>query len=859
MDSERWQEIKGILNRLDEVSPAARRPILDELGRGDPALRREVEDYLPYDAECFIDEPLWDLMPEEQATDIGGLLPQARRVEDSEAATSDETRIGPYRIQKLLGRGGMGQVHLAVREDDYEQKVAIKRILGPLAHGEMHTRFTNERQILANLQHPGIARLLDGGTDDDGLPYLVMEFVEGETIDAYCKRHSLNLRQRLRLFRKVCQVVHYAHQNLIVHRDLKPGNIMVTPEGKPRLLDFGIAKLLEGSRDGQVTAEGRVPLTPACASPEQVMGEPITTASDIYALGLLLYELLAGRKPYDVNGLDFSALIRQICLKEPPPPSQALGTDPNSDDLDVTESTRYESDPLPPAPPACEPPEDPPTYKSLKALARKRRLLAGDLDAIVMKAIRKEPEHRYLSAADLADDVLNYLEGRPVNARKGNWFYHTSKFLRRNRPALAVLLLIIASALTSTVMWRSAVSSREHAENQRIVAEQREAEAVAAQENFRALDDFLLSIFLSADPDESRGELLTVKEVIAKGRRDIEDTLAGQPGIAAEMYYRFGRIYYSLGDREEALEMSRQALAKFREASPGAGPDHADHIANVGKGHYGLSDYHAAERYYRQAMSMRRSLGLPEREYIFTIGNLASSQLKLGKYKAAEESYRKIVELLSQDSQGQDEEIGWAFHGLGTFYKTTESYEKAVESLQRALEYRLKGDDPQTTAIASTRSALGEAFLHLGRYEEAQQELRLALEVRVVRQAGTKQESTNRRLLALALLRAGEPEAAQAQVDRALEILGRIVPPGHRLIASAQAVKAEILLSQGELENAELLLLQGLEALRAQSDSRAPTLRYSLRTLIRLYETSGRQEDAWKYKAELSSLQTPVG
>ena len=405
-------EVARLFERALAADPGERAAVLD--GCGDPAVRREVESLLAAD---------------EQA---GGFLelPQP-------GADPGDPRIGPYRLVRALGEGEVSTVHLAVRDDDaYHQRVAIKLIRPGMDSRQILQRFRQERQILASLSHPSIARLLDGGSTPAGQPYFVMEYVDGEPLDVHCEHHQLPVVRRLELFARVCQAVHFAHRNLVVHRDLKPSNILVDADGTPKLLDFGIAKLV-GPDSGLGRAEVPVEptatvarlMTPHYASPEQVQGRPVSTASDVYSLGVILYKLLTGRRPYELASLALSDIERVVCEAAPPPPSQ---------------------------------------------LARGR--LPRDLDNIVRMAMRKEPERRYASAQELADDVRRCLERRPVVARRDTLGYRVSSFVRRNTGAVvaaAVIgLSVLGGAVATTWQWRQAVAERTRAEAQRRTAEQ---------------------------------------------------------------------------------------------------------------------------------------------------------------------------------------------------------------------------------------------------------------------------------------------------------------------------------------------------------------------------------------------------
>ncbi len=849
MDAERWQVIKGFLDRLAELPRSERSELLKDLRERDPQLNQEVLSYLPYGetAESFIDEPLWQLLtqtsgaPTRAPSPLLGSTPKP----SSKSGETTDLRIGPYRLKELLGRGGMGKVHLAVREDDYEQKVAIKQTIGPLLSDEMEARFANERQILANLQHPDIARLLDGGTDSDGMPYLVMEFVEGEPINEYCENHQLDLRQRLRLFRKVCKAVHFAHQRLVVHRDLKAGNILVTADGRPKLLDFGIAKLLQESADSDLTSEGRVPLTLSCASPEQLMGEPISTAADVYALGLLLYELLAGVKAYDLDDLDYSSLVRSICLQEPPKPSVAAGSKPGDhrrfSNTTGTESTDPQHRPSAVDPSAGELSEAPrPDAATLKARRRRSRRLKGDLDAIVMKAIRKEPRHRYESAADLADDVLSYLQGLPVQARKGNWLYHTGKHLKRNRPALVVLLLIAGLAVTSTVMWQ--------------LAERREADALAANAETEAMNRFLTEMLKSADPDRSKGEELTVKEVLMASQDRIAANLGEFPDHQIDMYDVFAQVFYSLRAYDQSLAMRQRALEELRRRFPEESDHMATKIANVGAAHYALKDYRAAERFFREAVAMREKLGLARSESTSTIRNLASCHLKLGRYEKARKGFEEVLEIRLNDPESDPPKLGSAYHGLGTFLNTIGDYPAAIENLSRALTLRLETEGSLHSNTASTLSALGSAHLGNGDPKRALVLLRRALAAREQLFGPTAGPvGFSHRLLAEANLGLGSVESADRHADTALEILRSIHSTTSWEVIHAEIVKGKCLTRLGRVSEAEAQLLTALEKLHGQEHPLRLHLTLAFSALVDLYEAADLDEKARLYRAELAT------
>ena len=409
---EQWLRVKELFNQAFERPEGERDSFLAEACHGDEELRREVSTLLRSHREAggVLDSPIAAVFAAELRQD-----PMVGRA------------IGTYRIIRRIGRGGMGSVYLAERADEqFRRLVAIKAVNADLVDAETLRRFQNERQTLAALDHPNIIKLLDGGATEDGAPYLVMDYVDGQPIDEYCNARQLSIAERLQLFRTVCAAVTYAHQNLVVHRDLKPSNILITPDGVPKLLDFGIAKLLkpEYSATVAVTRGDLRPMTPRFASPEQVLGQPITTASDIYSLGVLLYLLLTGTHPYQLKNQSALELERAVCETTPEKPS-----------VSVMRAVR----------PAA-------TEGRHENLARR---LSGDLDMIVLMAMRKEPQRRYSSAEHLAEDIRRHLEGLPVLARKDSWRYRTSKFVARHKAAVAAGIAVTAALISSTLIARS--------------------------------------------------------------------------------------------------------------------------------------------------------------------------------------------------------------------------------------------------------------------------------------------------------------------------------------------------------------------------------------------------------------------
>jgi len=467
--------------------------------------------------------------------------------------------IGPYRIVELIGRGGMGRVYRAVRADaQFEKSVALKRIQAGFDTRQIVERFRAERQILARLEHPNIARLIDGGMDNDSLPYFVMEYVEGEQPLAYCERRGAGIRERLEIFRQICAAVHYAHQQLVIHRDLKPGNILIAPGGAVKLLDFGVAKVFtQDESDPTLTELDARILTPRYASPEQIAGEPVGTASDIYSLGVVIYELLTGQSPYGKTQRTGREMMAAVCLENPKPPSSV------------------------------------------------RRELRGDLDAILLKALRKKPAERYASADQFSEDIDRYLAGRPVRARRGAFSYVAGKFLRRNWLATAAAAIAMASLVGGLV---TATLARHRAERR--------------FEQLRKLSHAV--VFDYHDSIETLPGSTPVRRRMVKDALGYLDSLAAEapdPSLERELIDSYVRVsqdqgnsyYLNLGDTADALVSARKAVALAkdllkRDASPTARETAAAAWANEGDIEYGTGDLDAAALRYANSIALSDSV-----------------------------------------------------------------------------------------------------------------------------------------------------------------------------------------------------------------------------------------------------------
>ena len=774
MTPERWQQVKPILDAALRRDPGERVAYLGEACGRDPALREEVERLLAWadEGEALERPPLQDLAEVESLLAAGP--PLSGGALETNGGTEPTLRIGAYRALRELGRGGAGVVYLAARDDaEYRKRVAIKVLSWGAEFGDVVSRFRNERQIVAGMEHPNVARLLDGGSTEDGRPYFVMEYVEGRPIDQFCDAGRLPIRERLRLFLGVCSAVDFVHRNLVVHRDLKPANILVTPDGVPKLLDFGIAKLLSPELSAaplDVTHPDTRAMTPEYASPEQVRGDPITTASDIYSLGILLYELLAGRRPYRLRSLQLHELARAICEEEPVPPSVAAA---------LTEDV--------PGPGGSVRKMTPETVSSARAETPwgLRRRLEGDLDAVVLMALRKEPQRRYGSVGQLAEDVQRVLEGLPIRARTPTLAYRASRFLRRHKTTVAAAAAVAVSlmALSTVAVWQRDRARKEAAR----------ASAISA---------FLEETLRSGDPTARGGRAVTVEEVLARAVNRIQSSFANDAETAAELKLTLGSTYSQLGLYDEAeplLRSSRDLLARTHGESDSSLILPLDALATV---RTEQGDYEEAERLYDRALGLSRAFGRDnalEAEILDHLGSLHSRQQH---YVAAEQLFERALAIQRQVWASDPAKTAGSLNNLAAVYALTGRFMEAEPLLRRSLALTEKELGPEHPSSTTVRYNLGAVALGLRRYAEA------------------------------------EPLIVQA-----LAAEEKALGPDHPSVARIRGLLGCLYVDQGRDAEAEALLRSSLKATEARPGLGAHR-GLTLTSLGRLYLDSSRYADA---------------
>ena len=732
MTPQDWRRIKDILNGAMERTAEQRAAYLASACGGDTDLRRNV------DALIASAEETWDGFGPSLVVPTDGptrALPQ----------TKVGQRIGAYEISAEIGRGGMGTVYAARRADDqFRKRVAIKIVRRGTDTDSVLRRFRNERQILAALDHPNIARLLDGGVTADGLPYLVMEYVEGQQLLEYCDRHKLATGDRLKLFRSVCSAVQFAHQNLVVHRDLKPSNILITAEGVPKLLDFGIAKLLNpelGSQTMEYTESAMRLMTPDYASPEQVRGEPITTSSDVYSLGVVLYELLTGHRPYRVKNAQPQEIARVVGEQVPDKPSTAV--------------TRVEEVPGPGgAGSVSVTPQSVSITRDSEPEKLRRRLL-GDLDTIVFMAMRKEPQRRYASVEQLSEDVLRHLEGRPVMARQDTFGYRAGKFIRRHRAAVAAAGLVILALVAGLVMT---LREKREAEVQRARAERR-------FNDVRKLAGSFLFEFHDAIrnlPGSTPARELVVKRAL-EYLNDLSKESSSDPTLRRDLaaaYQKVGDVQGSrsaanLGDTPGAMKSYRKAL-ELREALAAQDPGNVEvqgelavTLDSVGDMLSQTGDKAGANDAYGRALKIREALVASDPKSVSARRSLGASYHRLASFLADRQEYRealpfwrKEVDLYEalwrenpNDSRAQRnvalsyKYTGGTLESLGDKAAALELYRKAV-ALDEARSAANPTDAEARIDLSFSYGALSVCLSNMGDLDGALETYRKALAIR---------------------------------------------------------------------------------------------------------------------------------
>jgi serine/threonine protein kinase len=676
----RYRNARSIVHRALEQTASARSAFIEAECGGDARLLAEVDWLLAAATDC-------------EGDDAPSLLPLAQAViPDLVEAPLPRN----YRLLRRLGEGGMGVVHLAERIDgEVRQQVALKLLrIDASADPALARRFTTERRILAGLNHRNIARMVDGGITADGRPFLAMEYVDGERIDRWCQRHALPLTARIELFLQVCDAVEYAHRQLVIHRDLKPDNILVGADGELKLLDFGIARLL-GDAAGEAgrTETGSRALTLAYASPEQIEGGNLGTATDIYSLGVVLYQLVAGTRPFD-HLQSAHLLSNAIVSGEIAPPSR-LAAAPDPEDGPDHEHSAGQDDAAPAAADGTSQPER--SRNAGPGRLRRGRRIPADVDAIVLKAMRREPAQRYGSVTEFAADLRRFLESRPVLARRGHWFYRARRFTWRWRWA-------VAASLAFAVLLSGFILDREH-QLRRTQLERDRAESLAG---------FMNDLFENADSVRSRGNEVTVRELLDRGAQELLARTDLDPALRRSMLLAMGRAYNALGLGQQSLPLLESATALLPDDIPPE--ERIDLLVELSEAHSSRRDTAASIAADARAIAMLSETGNPDRDEIvrLRIRMLHNHALLLDVPIAdTRAQLHRIAELLSARPEPPDRLLIQVHRALTVAYSHEDTPEQAVAMAERTLAYAQRHYRPDDPRLLSNRFVHAMAIAQL--------------------------------------------------------------------------------------------------------------------------------------------------
>ena len=808
MDADRYRRAGEIFDAALERPTEQRQSFLERACATDLALREEVERLLEHDHQTagLLDRSPIQLTPE----DLAGPHRLAAG-----------TRLGNYRVSHVIGQGGMGVVYLASRDDDeFQRQVAIKVGRDREIQAQGSWRFHRERQILARLEHPNIARLYDGGTTEDGQPYLVLEYVDGLPIHTYCDQQRLPIAQRLELIIKVCSAVQFAHRNLVVHRDLKPSNILVDDHGEPKLLDFGIAKLLtsDSANDGlQTTRDHQRILTLFHASPEQILGQPITTASDVYCLGLVLYELLCGISPFAEDSPTSYERFRNASEFEPPRPSQTLGqgaSAPGQEGL-VSIAKAMEIAQL-----------------RSTSLAGLRKALRGDLDIILEKALRREPEQRYATANELAEDLSRHLQNRPITAGAPGTGYRLRKFLRRHRAPVLVaaistsLIVGLVIAFIFTLMAQVDRTARERQKAERLVT-------------------FLTETFAVTNPDQTVGETVTARELLDSGAQRIATELQGEPEVQAMMLDAMGQIYHQIGLLEPARELLQQALQQrlTRIETPPA--DLVESLTHVGSVQAAAGQVTAARATLEDAIAKGREL--PARDgLIFARSLEALALLERHQYDFdnSEDLYREALALRQKSPLADPPGLAKLHSEYSVLLYEQGRFDEAREQHQKSLDIRRSHFGEHHPRVAESLQDLARLEHFLGRLDEAEALHRQALELEIgVHGEKHKTVADGKNSLALVVGDLGRNAEAVELLREAIEITHQLSGKTTEYAAMVSNLAVH-LTSLNQFEEAEALFLEALKIRTHFLGDRHPYVGQTFLTLGRVYQRQGQLDRA---------------
>jgi serine/threonine-protein kinase len=845
MDKNIWSDIKTIFFKAFELDVKDRELYLNDVCKT-PELKKEILTLLfAHDkSENFLENSIITYEPFNDNTNL--FIGKS---------------FGKYKIEKLIARGGMGLVYLGLRDDEVKQKAAVKIINPGVASGIVIKRFQNERQTLANLNHPNISRLLDGGITDDGIQFLVMEYIEGIPIDEYCDKNKLNIKDRLNLFLKVAAVVQCAHQNLVVHRDIKPSNILITQDGEPKLLDFGIAKILspEGERLETITQRGMWNLTPEYASPEQIKGETITTASDVYSLGIVLYKLLTGHSPYKIKSVFHSDIDKIITQSEPTKPSEIIFKTV----VDESEEKKSEINPQ--------------TISITRegSIDKLHKILIGDLDNIISMAIRKEPERRYSSVEHFADDIKRYLNDKPVSAHQDSFSYRAKKFIKRNKNILipAAIIFILINLGLAGILWQGYIAAKE-----------RDIAKLEAEKSNR-IKSFLLEMISSPDPLKDGSEVKVI-EVLQKASDKLKVELADHPQIEAEIrtmlantYQNLGvydsalselqkadqiirkfygdksketagsikslaLIYHYKGDYEQAEDLFKKSLAMLSEVEKEPSFERAMLIDAYGTLLADMGNHEESEKLTEEALKIAESIrGSDDPQVAEIKNNLATSYNYLKKLDKAEKLYNESLIVFRKHFGNNHLRVSSVINNLAFIHIFKEEHEKAIPLLLESLNIKLKvlGKDHPDLILAY--SNVGSTYFNINDFANAENYMKESINV------GLKNYDADNINLSRSYMWYGRILDAEKNykesiyyLDKAYSIRKKELGDENRMTLICQSLLGQTQLNAGNYNEAERNLVASFHGLKESLEIKSEAIQKTLASLIELYNKLNKKD-----------------
>ena len=798
MQIENWEKVKELLEQVSELEETQRQEFLDKSNIS-AEIRAEIESLISFEDEA---DNLMNFSAIEFSKDFFA---------EVEPNALIGQQIGVYQIIRELGYGGMGVVYLAERNDGkFKQKVALKLLKREMNTSDLRRRFQQERHILASLEHSNIARLLHAGTTDDKVPFLAMEYIEGLPIDDYCNKHHLDLGQRLDLFRKVCEAVNFAHRNLVVHRDLKPSNILVNQDGVPKLLDFGISKIISGdfeqNESATVTRMGA--MTPGYASPEQLRKESVSTATDIYSLGVILYELLSGHRPFEEKEHDLKEIFKAVLETDPTPPSAMIEN--------ISRKLKAETKVKTELKPVEEITEKKKASNSFShtgankirytlpnAISLTANSLRGDLDNIVLKALRKEPVRRYSSAENLAEDIHRHQRGLPVTARPNTFSYRAEKFFQRNKVSvfagILILLAVIGGILTT--FWQARVARLEAEKSKKV------------NEYMRNVLNFSNPSWVSSNPKRNREA--KIADALDEALKNIDTDLANEPEIQAEILMTIGSTYVGQAQYDKALPILQRSIEKFDQVLGEDNPKSIQAFGVISNILFYTGKQSEAEKVNRKVLDYYRSHPPSDeiqiRDMVANLNDLANIQNYNSNFAEAEKLYREAIELAKKLSgknrgglPGVLGNLAWLLHSKGDFAEALNYYNQAHQ------EIRNSGNEDKVEA-GILFNKIGVAYNEMGDYQNAEIYYQRAYPI-LTKQLGEENFYTVSTMYrnAYNYYKQGKLDESEKLVNGSLEIQRKMFPNGHNVTAYSERLLGEIYTNRGDLKKGEEFLRKAL-------------------------------------------------